>query len=58
MNNYSILSKCFTKTWISNTWKFLWEHNSVLEENYKHRKKLNYSFIMEDFLKGDLKEII
>ena len=30
--NYEIFGGCTTKTWMENTWKFLWQHNLLLEE--------------------------
>ena len=31
-NSYPSLSNCITDTWISNTWKLLWEYNLAIEE--------------------------
>lgn len=31
-NNYPLLARCLTPTWITNTWEFLWRNSLVLEE--------------------------
>ena len=55
-NNYPSLSNCITDNWISNTRKFLWEYNLVLEGKTTKLEiqRLNDSLIMEDFLKDGL----
>ena len=30
-NNYTILMDCITPPWITHTWKFMWERNTIVQ---------------------------
>ena len=54
--NIPALSWCISLSWISHTWKFMWDKKLSIEEGTDNLQlqRQNNSFIMEDFIEADI----
>eukprot|EP00957_Ditylum_brightwellii_P196119 14943120-Ditylum_brightwellii.AAC.1 len=52
-NNFNTFQHCATKTWISHTWKYMWEKKIVVKERTSNLElqQENDKFLMKEFVK-------